>query len=148
MDRLINNESIAVCSVLDALNLNINPISKLYLYVVMSSDHAIRERLDHYDQYDVFIQKESSFYQALNRKFVDFQPVFLNAMTMLLLGGKIEKEPNNGYVLTIDGIKMLMDLQKKGNGVVSDIAEAVNKLNSLLCSKNVITLYNDLRIVL
>ena len=148
MDRLINNESIVICSVLDALNLDVNPIAKLYLYVVMSSDRAIRERLDHYGQYEVFIQKESSFYRALNRKFVEFQPMFLNAMTMILLGGKIEKNSDNGYVLTLDGLKMLMDLQKKRNGVVSDIEDAVNKLNSLLCSKDVRIIYNDLKIVL
>ena len=148
MDRLINNESIAICSVLDALNWDVNQIAKLYLYVVMTSDQAIRERLDRYAKYEVLIQKESSFYRALNRKFVEFQPVFLNAMTMLLLGGKIEKKPNNDYVLTLDGLLMLIDLKNKKNGVASDIEKAVNILNSLFCSKDVRTLYNDLKILL
>ena len=91
MDRLINNESVVVCSVLDAINLDVNELPKLYVFAVLTADNAIRGRLRGYSQYDELCRKESSYYRALNRKFLEFQPVFLNAMTMLLLGGKIEK---------------------------------------------------------
>ena len=148
MDRIINNESIVICSVLDALNLDVNNIAELYLYVVLSADKAIRDRLDSYNRYAEFVQKESAYYQALNRKFVEFQPIFLNAMTMLLLGGMIEKANDNHYELTQEGLLMLMDgLDNKGD-VIADVRDAVLDLNGLMGTKDVKTIYKDLKIVL
>lgn len=148
MDRIINNESIVICSVLDALNLDVKEISKLYLYAVMTTDRAIRSRIKSYTNYESFAKMESAYYQALNRKFVEFQPIFLNAMTMLLLGGKIEKTNDNHYMLTPEGLMMLMDgLNNEGN-VVADVRDAVIHLDELAAAKNVNTLYKDLKIVL
>ena len=93
MDRIINNESVAICAILNSLVLGIDDIARLNLFVVMTTDRAIRNRLVNYANYEEMVGKESSYYQALNRKFVELQPVFLNAITMLLMGGKIEKTP-------------------------------------------------------
>ncbi len=148
MDRIINNESIVICSVLDALNLDVNNIAELYLYVVLSADKAIRDRLDSYNRYAEFVQKESAYYQALNRKFVEFQPIFLNAMTMLLLGGMIEKKSEWEYNLTKEGLSMLMDSHFHNDGVVANVRDAVIQLDGLFGSKDVNSLYKDLKIVL
>lgn len=148
MDRIINNESVVICSVLDALNLDVNNIAELYLYVVLSADKAIRDRLDSYNRYAEFVQKESAYYQALNRKFVEFQPIFLNAMTMLLLGGMIEKKSEWEYNLTKEGLSMLMDSHFHNDGVVANVRDAVIQLDSLFGSKDVNSLYKDLKIVL
>lgn len=148
MDRIINNESIVICSVLDALNLDVNEMSKLYLFALMTTDRAIRGRIKSYTNYEVFAKMESAYYQALNRKFVELQPIFLNAMTMLLLGGKIEKANYNHYELTQEGLLMLMDgLDNKGD-VIADVRDAVLDLNGLIGTKDVITIYKDLKIVL
>lgn len=148
MDRIINNESIVICSVLDALNLDVKEISKLYLYAVMTTDRAIRSRIKSYTNYESFAKMESAYYQALNRKFVEFQPIFLNAMTMLLLGGKIEKTNDNHYMLTPEGLMMLMDGLDNEGDVVADVRNAVIRLNRLAAAKDVKTLYKDLKIVL
>lgn len=148
MDRIINNESIVICSVLDALNLDVKEISKLYLYAVMTTDRAIRSRIKSYTNYESFAKMESAYYQALNRKFVEFQPIFLNAMTMLLLGGKIEKTNDNHYMLTPEGLMMLMDGLNSEGDVVADVRDAVIHLDELAAAKNVNTLYKDLKIVL
>lgn len=148
MDRLINNESIVICSVLDAMNLDVKELSKLYLFVVLTADNAIRGRLKDYNQYDELCKKESVYYRALNRKFVEFQPVFLNAMTMLLLGGKIEKSNDDNYELTQEGLMMLMDGQDNEVKVMTDVRNAVIHLNGLVTKKDVKQLYKDLKIVL
>lgn len=148
MDRIINNESVVICSVLDALNLDVNEISKLYLFAVMTTDRAIRGRIKSYTNYEVFAKMESAYYQALNRKYVEFQPIFLNAMTMLLLGGKIEKTNDNHYMLTPEGLMMLMDGLNNEGDVVADVRDAVIHLDELAAAKNVNTLYKDLKIVL
>lgn len=148
MDRIIKNESIVICSVLDALSLDVNEMSRLYLFVVLTTDRAIRGRISGYFNYDNFTKMELAYYQALNRKFVELQPIFLNAMTMLLLGGKIEKTNNNRYELTKEGLLMLMDgLDNKGD-VIADVRDAVLDLNGLISTKDVKTIYQDLKIVL
>ena len=103
MDRIINNESVAICAILSALVLDVDDIARLNLFVVMTTDRAIRNRLVNYANYEEMVGKESSYYQALNRKFVEFQPVFLNATTMLLMGGKVEKTAEAKYSLTNEG---------------------------------------------
>ena len=82
MDRIINNESVAICAILSALVLDVDDIARLNLFVVMTTDRAIRNRLVNYANYEEMVGKESSYYQALNRKFVEFQPVFLNACSL------------------------------------------------------------------
>ena len=84
----------------------------------------------------------------MNRKFVEFQPVFLNAMTMLLLGGKIEKSNDDNYELTQEGLMMLMDGQDNEVKVMTDVRNAVIHLNGLVTKKDVKQLYKDLKIVL
>lgn len=148
MDRIINNESVVICSVLDALNLDVNEISKLYLFAVMTTDRAIRGRIKSYTNYEVFAKMESAYYQALNRKFVEFQPIFLNAMTMLLLGGKIEKTNDKHYALTPEGLMMMMDGLNNEGDVVADVRDAVIHLNELAAAKDVNDLYKELKIVL
>ena len=153
MDRIINNESVVICSVLDALNMDVNETSKLYLFAVMTTDRAIRGRIKSYTNYEVFAKMESAYYQALNRKFVEFQPIFLNAMTMLLLGGASKSEDGqkadeNHYALTPEGLMMVMDGLDNEGGVMADVRDAVTHLDELAAAKDVKTLYKDLKIVL
>ena len=115
MDRIINNESVAICAILSALVLDVDDIARLNLFVVMTTDRAIRNRLVNYANYEEMVGKESSYYQALNRKFVEFQPVFLNATTMLLMGGKVEKTAEAKYSLTNEGNQMAWE-QPDGMG--------------------------------
>lgn len=148
MDRIINNETVAICAVLNALVLDINDIARLNLFTVMTTDRAIRNRMVNYNSYAEMIAKESSYYQALNRKFVEFQPVFLNAVTMLLMGGKIEKTQEGRYELTEDGSRMAWELQDKQEGVMKNVRQAAAQLESLIRLKNTTTWYKDLKIVL
>ena len=117
MDRLINNESIVICAVVSGLIMDINEISKLYLFAVLTGDRAIRKRLLSYTTYDDLVAKESAYYQALNRKFIEFQPVFFNAMTMLEMAGKIEKTETQQYNLSQEGLLMAIELQQEQEGV-------------------------------
>lgn len=148
MDRLINNECVVIYSVLASLSMDVNIIDKLYLFVVLTSDKAIRERLVEYTDYHSFIIQESSYYHAINRKFGEFQPMFLNAMTMLLLGGKIEKKDNGEYDLTVDGESMLLDIINHDDRILSKIRLAVINLRNILGATSTKTLYKDLNIVL
>ena len=111
MDRIANNESLVICAILDALVCDVNQMAKLYLIVVMSVDRAIRNRVERYSSYNDMVRAESGFDRALNRKFIEMQLVFLNAMTMLMLSGKIEKQDKNRLDLTSDGAKMAFDFQ-------------------------------------
>ena len=127
MDRIINNESVAICAILSALVLDVDDIARLNLFVVMTTDRAIRNRLVNYTNYEEMVGKESSYYQALNRKFVELQPVFLNATTMLLMGGKIEKTQE---------------------GVMENVRQAAIQLAAMIGQKDTVTWYKDLKIVL
>lgn len=147
MDRLINNESIVICSLLSALAMDVNEISKLYLFAVLTGDRAIRSRLTGYEIYTDLVNKESAFYQALNRKFVEFQPIFLNAMTMLEIGGMIEKKGNQQYDLTTDGSMMALELQQE-QGTAGEVLKAAIHLNHLMESMDTKQLYKDFKIVL
>ena len=64
MDRLINNESIVICAVVSGLIMDINEISKLYLFTVLTGDRVIRKRLLSYRTYEDVVAKESAYYQA------------------------------------------------------------------------------------
>lgn len=148
MDRLINNESIVICAVVSGLSMDVNEISKLYLFAVLNGDRAIRKRLLSYKTYEDLVVKESIYYQALNRKFVEFQPVFLNAMTMLEIGGKIEKTDALCYDLTKEGLLMALDLQQEQEGAPEEVLKAAIHLNHLLGARDVKQLYKDFKIVL
>lgn len=148
MDRIINNESVAICAILSALALDVDDIARLNLFVVMTTDRAIRNRLVNYANYEEMVGKESSYYQALNRKFVELQPVFLNAITMLLMGGKIEKTPEGKYCLTNEGNLMAWELQNYQEGVMENVRQAAIQLEAMIGQKDTMTWYKDLKIVL
>lgn len=148
MDRIINNESVAICAILSALVLDVDDIARLNLFVVMTTDRAIRNRLVNYANYEEMVGKESSYYQALNRKFVEFQPVFLNATTMLLMGGKVEKTAEAKYSLTNDGNQMAWELQNYQEGVMENVRQAAIQLAAMIGQKDTVTWYKDLKIVL
>lgn len=148
MDRIINNESVAICAILSALVLDVDDIARLNLFVVMTTDRAIRNRLVNYTKYEEMVGKESSYYQALNRKFVELQPVFLNATTMLLMGGKIEKTPEGKYCLTNEGSQMAWGLQNYQEGVMENVRQAAIQLAAMIGQKDTVTWYKDLKIVL
>lgn len=148
MDRIINNESVAICAILSALVLDVDDIARLNLFVVMTTDRAIRNRLVNYTNYEEMVGKESSYYQALNRKFVELQPVFLNATTMLLMGGKIEKTPDGKYCLTNEGCQMAWGLQNYQEGVMENVRQAAIQLAAMIGQKDTVTWYKDLKIVL
>ena len=148
MDRIINNESVAICAILSALVLDVDDIARLNLFVVMTTDRAIRNRLVNYANYEEMVGKESSYYQALNRKFVEFQPVFLNATTMLLMGGKVEKTAEAKYSLTNEGSQMAWELQNYQEGVIENVRQAAIQLAAMIGQKDTVTWYKDLKIVL
>ena len=148
MDRIINNESVAICAILSALVLDVDDIARLNLFVVMTTDRAIGNRLVNYTNYEEMVGKESSYYQALNRKFVELQPVFLNATTMLLMGGKIEKTPEGKYCLTNEGSQMAWELQNYQEGVMENVRRAAIQLAAMIGQKDTVTWYKDLKIVL
>ena len=148
MDRIINNESVAICAVLYALGLDVDEIARLNLFVVMTTDRAIRNRLVNYTNYEEMVGKESSYFQALNRKFVEFQPVFLNATTMLLMGRKIEKNPEGRYCLTKEGVQMAWELQDYQESVMENVRQAAIQLESVIGQIDTVTWYKDLKIVL
>lgn len=148
MDRIINNESVAICAILSALVLDVDDIARLNLFVMMTTDRAIRNRLVNYANYEEMVGKESSYYQALNRKFVEFQPVFLNATTMLLMGGKVEKTAEAKYSLTNEGNQMAWELQNYQEGVMENVRQAAIQLAAMIGQKDTVTWYKDLKIVL
>jgi len=148
MDRLINNESIVICAVVSGLIMDINEISKLYLFTVLTGDRVIRKRLLSYRTYEDVVAKESAYYQALNRKFIEFQPVFFNAMTMLEMGGKIEKSEVQHFNLTKEGALMAFDLQHEVVGATEEVAQAAFHLNNLLGVRDAKQLYKDFKILL
>ena len=148
MDRIINNESVTICAILSALVLDVDDIARLNLFVVMTTDRAIRNRLVNYANYEEMVGKESSYYQALNRKFVEFQPVFLNATTMLLMGGKVEKTAEAKYSLTNEGNQMAWELQNYQEGVMENVRQAAIQLAAMIGQKDTVTWYKDLKIVL
>lgn len=148
MDRIINNESVAVCAILNALTVDVNEISRLNLFSVMTIDRAIRSRLIGYSDYFQMVGRESSFFQAINRKFVELQPVFLNAVTMLLIGGMVEKISEGQYSLTKAGLNMALDLADMQDEVIKEVYKATVQLDALIKGTDTASLYKDLKIVL
>lgn len=147
MDRIANNESLLVYAILNILKKDISQVAKLYLVVIMSVDKAIRGRMARYTNYSDMVKAESEFDQALNRKFLEMQPVFLNAMTMLLLSGKVEIEDDR-LELTSDGAYMADDIQTIEGVVVGEVKSAVASMCNFCKDKDENSLYTDLKIVL
>lgn len=148
MDRIINNESVAICAILNALVLDVEEIARLNLFAVMVTDSAIRRRVIGYSDYTQMINRESSFFQAINRKFVELQPIFLNAATMLLMGGMVEKSSKGKYSITKEGWFMASDLKDTQDEVAEEVFKAVVQLEALINGKDTASLYKDLKIVL
>jgi len=148
MDRIINNESVAICAILNALVLDVDEITRINLFTVMTTDRAIRARLVKYNNYDEMVSRESAYYQALNRKFVEFQPVFINAATMLLMGGKIENKTPGKYDLTLEGVEMASQMINRREKVIESVRQAANRLEEMTRQKETATWYKDLKIVL
>ena len=148
MDRIINNESVAICSIINAMVLDIDEVAKLNLFVIMVTDRAIRSRMKSYLVYEDMVRQESAYFQALHRKFIEFQPIFMNAMTMLLLSGKIENTGEGHYTITADCQQLALELQDITDGVIDDVKQAAIKLADLIGDKDVKVLYKDLGIVL
>lgn len=148
MDRIINNESIAICAILNALLLGVDNIARINLFTVMTSDRAIRTRLAGYNSYEDMVGRESSYFQALNRKFVEFQPVFINAATMLLMGEKIEDKIAGKFNLTLDGVEMAYLMRDRHEKVIESIIQATIRLEEMIRQKDTATWYKDLKIVL
>ena len=148
MDRIINNESVAICAILNAMILDVDEIARPNLFTVMITDRAIRTRLAGYGSYEEMVSRESSYYQALNRKFVEFQPVFANAATMLLMGGKIENKAKGKYDLTVEGVEMAYKMIDRHEKVIENVREAAILLEGMIRQRDTSTWYKDLKIVL
>jgi hypothetical protein len=94
------------------------------------------------------VSRESAYYQALNRKFVEFQPVFINAATILLMGGKIENKTPGKYDLTLKGVEMVSQMINRREKVIESVRQAANWLEEMTRQKETATWYKDLKIVL
>ena len=79
---------------------------------------------------------------------MEFQPVFLNATTMLLMGGKVEKTAEAKYSLTNEGNQMAWELQNYQEGVMENVRQAAIQLAAMIGQKDTVTWYKDLKIVL
>lgn len=148
MDRISNNESVIICAALNSLVHDVNDIARLYLYVVLSVDSAIRHRMQSYNTYESLVYRESGFEQALNRKFQEFQPIFLNAMTMLMMTGLTESSQDSQINITSKGVTMATDICNIKSSTSKGILEAINRIHSLTNSRETKELYKDLKIIL
>lgn len=148
MDRISHNEGLVICSVLHSLVRSIMDIARLDLIVVLSVDGAIRKRVHRYNIYREFINGESRFEQALNRKFQEFQPIIINAMTMMLMTGIIESKESSMIDMTLKGKQIAENTSDISGVVAEEVKQAVIQLNKLIDGINTVTLYKDLKIVL
>lgn len=149
MDRILNNEGILIFSILLTLKNEADyNIAKLYLCTILNVDKAIQRRMSSYYTYKSMVEKESQFEFALNRKFIEFQPVFLNALTMLVLTGLVETCNNHELNITKQGVIMLEDMSTQKNCILNKVTQTVNKNTILLKGIESKLLYNDLKIIL
>lgn len=148
MDRISNNEGTVLSSVLSSLVCKVEDIARLYLFTVLSVDNAIQCRIMSYDSYETMICGESHSENALNRKFREFQPIFLNATTMLHITEMICDLPNDKLRITDKGHKMLSDMLYDEIDISLKIDNVIKKIVSLTSEKDTKTLYNDLNIQL
>lgn len=149
MDRTSHNESLIICASLQIMvefeEIN---IAKLDILLVLCIDHAIRNRLLKYKTYHDLILNESKFEMALNRKFLEYQPCILNALTMMLVSGIIENTDSDTMLLTKKGYMMACDSVNIKNEVIDSIFEATLHCKTLLESVKDTQIYKDLGIVL
>lgn len=148
MDRISHNECLVICAVLHSLVCNIMDMARLDLIIVLSVDDAIRKRVHRYDSYREFINGESRFEQALNRKFQEFQPIIINAMTMMQMTGVIENGEGNMVDMTLKGKQIAEETHNIPSPVTEEVKRAVIQLNELINGIDTIALYKDLKIVL
>lgn len=148
MDRISHNEGLIICSSLYLMANNVTEISRLDLLIVLSVDSAIRKRLPKYNNCSELINSEARFDQALNRKFKEFQPVILNAMTMMKMTGIIENGERTEVKLTRKGHQMAIDAGCVQAETAHEIRFAVDYLHSLISNIDTVTLYEKLQIVL
>lgn len=148
MDRISHNEGLVICSILYLMVGNVKEISRINLLTVLSVDGAIRKRLSKYNNYFEFINSEAIFDQALNRKFKEFQPIILNAMTMMQMTGIIEHGKGTEIELTVKGCWMAIDANDLQSEAVHEIRFAVDYLNNLVNGIETTTLYKNLQIIL
>lgn len=149
MDRTSHNESLIICTALKIMTVfeDIN-IAKLDVLLIICVDHAIRKRLIGYDTYNDFIQSESRFEMALNRKFLEYQPCILNALTMMLMCGIIESNDSELMQLSKKGYEMAWGSVNIKNDVTESIFEAVLHCRTFIDSVSYSQIYKDLGIIL
>lgn len=149
MDRTSHNESLIICASLQIMvefeEIN---IAKLDILLVLCIDHAIRNRLLKYKTYHEFILNESKFEMALNRKFIEYQPCILNALTMMLVCGIIENADSDTMLLTKKGNIMAGESADINNDVMDSIFEATLHCKTILGTVKDTQIYKDLGIVL
>ena len=148
MDRLSNNEALLSCAIIHTMKHNICDIALIDLMVVLCTDRAIRQRMPRYATYNDFVRCESMFEHALNRKFKEMQPMIINAMSMLLMSGMIINIEGNGVSLSMEGSKMADEISGINSKAMEEFITASNHLVNLTSSKDVLVMYNDLKIVL
>lgn len=148
MDRISHNEGLVICSVLHSLVDSIMDVARLDLIIVLSVDRAIRKRVRRYNSYQEFINSESRFEQALNRKFQEFQPIIINAITMMQMTGIIENGKGTMIDITIKGRQIAENARDIPGLVAEEVKQSVLQLNKLIDGIDAETLYKDLKIVL
>lgn len=147
MDRLCYNETLAICALIHLLgDFSEITTAHLDLMAILCVDGAIRKRLPKYNTYHDFVIHESSFYNALNRKFIAFQPIILNAMTMMLITGVVQTMNEECIMLTDRGKKMGQNTAMIDSEAVREILLAANHLYRLVCEISACQLYKDLKI--
>lgn len=148
MDRLSNNEALLSCAIIHTMKNGIRDVALIDLMVVLCVDRAIRKRLPKYATYNDFVRGESLFENALNRKFKEMQPMIINAMSMLLMSGMIMNIDSNAVCLSEEGSKMANQFSEIKSIAMKEFIIAVNHLAKLTSSRNIPSMYNDLKIVL
>lgn len=152
MDRYINNESLAVCSIVNLLfnsseRENSMDISRLDIMTILSVDAAVRKRMPRYSSYSEFANAESRYQYLLNRKYRESQTIFINALSLLAVDGSIDYD-NVFITLTGKGLRLSNEMYNYEDSTIEGIIKAGHKLEELIKDVNTATLYKDLKIVL
>lgn len=148
MDRLLNNEALLSCAIIHTIEHDIRDVALIDLMVVLCVDRAIRQRLPKYATYNDLVRGESLSENALNRKFKEMQPMIINAMSMLLMSGMIINIDSNEVRLSEEGSKMANQFSEIKSIAMKEFITAANHLAKLTFSRDISSMYNDLKIVL
>ena len=148
MDRLSNNEALLSCAIIHTMEHDIRDVTLIDLMVVLCVDRAIRQRLPKYATYNDLVRGESMFENALNRKFKEMQPMIINAMSMLLMSGMIINIDSNEVRLSLEGSQMANQFSDINSKAMKEFITAANHLAKLTSSRDISSMYNDLKIVL